>query len=227
MSPEVWKQIEELYLAARDGTAEQRAALPGRAAPEVRDRVNAMLMQDGSALDHPAWHGRDWLLSTETGTLPAMQLGPYKVEECIGEGGMGQVYRSVDTRLGRAVAIKLLSPELAAERELSSTTSRTMRASISSSWSTSPAEDRLAAAVSGVFLPRQKQADRAAPPTRHAGAYELYLRAVHRQVHVDKFEMASAIDMLARATELDPHLRPLHDYPGFRKRISQCGASSR
>ena len=35
-------------------------------------------------------------------------------------------------------------------------------------------------------------------------AFELYLRAVDRQAHVDKFEMASAIEMLTRATELDP-----------------------
>jgi serine/threonine protein kinase/tetratricopeptide (TPR) repeat protein len=65
--------------------------------------------------------------------------------------------------------------------------------------------DRLADQVSDVFVPRKK--DEMAPrvlPTKHAGAYELYLRAVDRQVHVDKFEMASAIELLTRATELDP-----------------------
>jgi serine/threonine protein kinase/tetratricopeptide (TPR) repeat protein len=66
-------------------------------------------------------------------------------------------------------------------------------------------QDRLADKVSDVFVPRQKdEAKIRVLPTKNAGAYELYLRAVDRQVHVDKFEMASAIELLTRATELDP-----------------------
>ena len=45
-------------------------------------------------------------------------LGPYKILAPIGAGGMGEVYRAHDTRLGRDVAIKVLSPHLAATPEV-------------------------------------------------------------------------------------------------------------
>lgn len=43
------------------------------------------------------------------------RLGPYEILGLIGEGGMGQVYRAADTRLDRAVAIKVLPASLASD----------------------------------------------------------------------------------------------------------------
>jgi len=45
-------------------------------------------------------------------------LGPYEVISPAGAGGMGEVYRARDTRLGRDVAIKVLPPHLASSPEL-------------------------------------------------------------------------------------------------------------
>ena len=47
-------------------------------------------------------------------TAAGTRLGPYEIESRLGAGGMGEVYRAKDTRLGRAVAIKIIPPHLAA-----------------------------------------------------------------------------------------------------------------
>jgi serine/threonine-protein kinase len=46
---------------------------------------------------------------------PGTRLGPHVIEKVVGAGGMGEVYRARDTRLGRAVAIKILPPGLSAD----------------------------------------------------------------------------------------------------------------
>jgi serine/threonine protein kinase len=45
------------------------------------------------------------------------RLGPYEIVAPIGAGGMGEVYRARDTRLDRAVAVKILPAELAANAQ--------------------------------------------------------------------------------------------------------------
>ena len=66
-------------------------------------------------------------------------------------------------------------------------------------------QDRIADSVSEVFAPKERtQTQTAAPPTQNPLAFELYLRAVERLPHMDKFETNSAIELLSRAADLDP-----------------------
>src|SRR5450759_5915789 len=48
-------------------------------------------------------------MAVEIGT----KIGSYRIESRLGEGGMGSVYRALDTKLNRPVAIKFLSGDLA------------------------------------------------------------------------------------------------------------------
>src|SRR5499427_6012631 len=50
-------------------------------------------------------------MALSTGT----RLGPYEILKPIGSGGMGEVYRATDTKLGRDVAIKILPEAFAAD----------------------------------------------------------------------------------------------------------------
>ncbi len=126
MTPERWGQLEELYQAARALPPSERTALFERADPEVRATVAALLAQEGvrqngdapqeggAFLSRPAWDDlksllkQDGSLQTQTSVTVGEQLGPYRIEQEIGQGGMGQVFRALDTRLHRTVAIKVL-----------------------------------------------------------------------------------------------------------------------
>jgi tetratricopeptide (TPR) repeat protein len=117
MTPERFRQIEELYHAARERTGDERTALLAQADPELRRAVESLLAQpvSGKFLDGPAFENPQLLEdSTLTELAAGASLGPYRIESKLGDGGMGEVFRAVDTRLGRVVAIKTTREQFSA-----------------------------------------------------------------------------------------------------------------
>lgn len=109
MSPQRWREIEDLYHAALEQEPAARAALLESADPELRSEVESLLAQTGTL---PDLQSADSALEALTGTT----LGPYRIETMLGAGGMGRVYRATDTRLHRTVAVKILPYDKTVDR---------------------------------------------------------------------------------------------------------------
>jgi serine/threonine protein kinase len=98
MTQEHWQQIQALYDAVQNHPAQSEALLSG-VDEKVRREVNALLAS-------PAADAATGTMTQLRVSDAMLQLGPYRVLACIGRGGMGHVFRGLDTRLDRPVAIK-------------------------------------------------------------------------------------------------------------------------
>jgi eukaryotic-like serine/threonine-protein kinase len=115
ISPDRWPDVSRVFSAAVGLEMSARNAFLDEACRNdsaLRVTVDSMLRahdEAGSFGDTPAF--------APSGTVkrlaPDTQLGPFRIETLLGAGGMGEVYRAHDTKLQRAVAIKVLPDSFA------------------------------------------------------------------------------------------------------------------
>jgi serine/threonine protein kinase len=123
MTPEVWKKLDGLVLAALSQSPVKRAAFLQTACggDEALQRdVEAQLAfieQGQSFLEVPAFEHAAVLIAQDGAELlHGSVLGHYEIQRKIGAGGMGEVYLAHDTKLERTVALKILPASLAFDK---------------------------------------------------------------------------------------------------------------
>ena len=123
MTPERWRRVGALFQSALDEDPARRADFLAAACgsdAELKREVEALLAADRDAgtfgTSTPGGSDATSPTGDEGRTLrPRARLGRYEIVDLIATGGMGEVYRARDARLGREVAIKVLPAALLAD----------------------------------------------------------------------------------------------------------------
>jgi Tol biopolymer transport system component len=118
------RRVEDLCDAALDRDDRERAAFVAAACGDddgLRREVETLLANAQTAerfLVTPLGDVAAQIMADEQrASLVGRQIGPHKILSLLGAGGMGEVYRARDTRLGRDVAMKVLSDRFLATPE--------------------------------------------------------------------------------------------------------------
>jgi Tol biopolymer transport system component len=122
VTPERWRQVEELFHEARERTPADQPAFLETACDgdsDLRREVASLLGQREGSLLRDGVDGLAAAVVTgeRRGHHEGRRLGPYVLGALLGAGGMGDVYRARDAKLGRDVAVKILPDSLVAHPE--------------------------------------------------------------------------------------------------------------